>query len=167
MPDAQLFAVRVVDDHFADIIRFLTTEMVSKGYTSQQRKELVVHTADFLVIAGNLYKMGADEILQRYVPNFERDSILAKAHGGATRGHYAGKATLHKDSKAYCKACDVCQSTGRPPQRDELPLHPQVSLQAFEKWVIDFIGPIQPVGKKTGAHYIITSMEYLTKWAEA
>lgn len=28
--------------------------------------------------------------------------------------------TLHQDSKAYYKACDVCQRTGRPLQRDEL-----------------------------------------------
>jgi len=34
---------------------------------SQQKKELVVRAADFLVIVGNLYKMGSDEILQRYV----------------------------------------------------------------------------------------------------
>jgi len=56
---------------------------------------------------------------------------------------------------------------GRPSQRDTLPLKIQVSLQPFEKWEIDFIGPIQPPGKKTGARYIITTMEYLTRWEEA
>ena len=40
--------------------------------------------------------MGLDEILRRYVPNFERRSILMEAHGGATRGHYAGKETTQK-----------------------------------------------------------------------
>jgi len=74
---------------------------------------------------------------------------------------------MHKDSKAYCKACDVCHRTGRPSRRDELPLNPQVSLQAFDKWAIDFVGPIQPLGKKTGAKYIILATEYLTRWAEA
>jgi len=33
--------------------------------------------------------------------------------------------------------------------------------------VIDFVGPIQPPGKKTGAFYIITMMEYITRWAKA
>jgi len=119
--------VRVADDHFVDIIQFLTTGMAPEGYTSQQKKELVVRATDFSVIARHLYKMGADEILRRYVTNFEWDSILTEAHGGAARGHYAGKATvqnilriglwwptLHKDSKVYCKACDACQRTGRP-----------------------------------------------------
>jgi len=41
-----------------------------------------------------------------------------------------------------------------------------VSLQPFDKWAIDFLGPIQSPGKKTGACYIITMTEYLTNWAE-
>ena len=104
------------------------------------------------------------------MPNFERNNILDKAHGGATRGKYVGKLTaqkvfpvglwwptLHKDSKAYCKACDACQRMGRPSQRDEFPLQPQVSLQPSEKWVIDFVGPIQPYGMKMVSCYIITA----------
>jgi len=39
-------------------------------------------------------------------------------------------------------------------------------FHSFEKWPIDFIGPIQPPRKKIGARYIITVTEYLTRWAE-
>jgi len=46
-------------------------------------------------------------------------------------------------------------------------LNLQVSLQPFEKWEIDFVGSIQPPRKKTGACYIITATEYLTRWMEA
>lgn len=106
---------------------------------------LVVHMTDFSIIVGHLYKMGSDEILQHYVPNFERSSILVEAHRGATGRHYAGKVTtqkilhaglwwptMHKDSKAYCRACDTCQRTGKPSQRYELPMIPQVMLQPFK-----------------------------------
>ena len=33
--------------------------------------------------------------------------------------------------------------------------------------MIDFVGPIQPPGKKKGAQYIITAAKYLTRWVEA
>jgi len=56
---------------------------------------------------------------------------------------------------------------GRSSWRDELPLNLQVSLQPFEKWVTDFVGPIHPPGKQAGACYIITATKYLTRWVEA
>ena len=43
----------------------------------------------------------------------------------------------------------------------------QISLQAFEKWVVDFFGPINPLRKKILARYIITKTDYLTRWLEA
>jgi hypothetical protein len=43
----------------------------------------------------------------------------------------------------------------------------QMTLQAFEKWAIDLLGPINPPGKSTGERYIITVIKYLTRWAEA
>jgi len=113
--------VRVTDGHFEDIIRFLTIGTALESYTVQQRKELVVHATDYFVIVGHLYKMGFNEVLRRYVPDFESSSILADSHGGVEGGHYAGRATaqkilrarlwwltLHQDSKACCKVCDVC-----------------------------------------------------------
>ena len=37
----------------------------------------------------------------------------------------------------------------------------------FEIWAIDFIGPFPIPAKRTSARYIITAVEYVTKWAEA
>jgi hypothetical protein len=39
-----------------------------------------------------------------------------------------------------------------------------MTLQKFDKWAIDFVGSINPPGKRTGARYIITTREYLTRW---
>ena len=36
---------------------------------------------------------------------------------------------------------------------DEMPLQPQVLIEPFEKWALDFIGPINPPSK--GKRYIL------------
>ena len=63
--------MHVEGNHFVDIIHFLTIGMVPEGYSSQQKEELVVRVTDFSIIAGHLYKMGLDKILQRYETDFE------------------------------------------------------------------------------------------------
>jgi len=39
-------------------------------------------------------------------------------------------------------------------------------LQVFDKWAIDFIGPIKPPREKTRVQHIITATEYLTRWVK-
>jgi hypothetical protein len=120
--DAQLLAIRKVDNHFTEIVQFLSIGMAPSEYTVIQKKQLVVRVADFSLIVGQLYKMGPDEILRRCVMEAEIPLILAEAHEGITGGHYARKEnaqkvlrvglwwpTLHKDVKDYYKACDVYQ----------------------------------------------------------
>ena len=45
--------------------------------------------------------------------------------------------------------------------------HVTMASPSFEKWEVDFVGPINPPGKRTSARYIITMKNYLTRWAEA
>jgi hypothetical protein len=81
--------------------------------------------------------MGPDEILRRCVMKEDQPLILVESHEGITRGHYTGKEiaqkilraglwwpTLHRDVMAYYRACDVCQSIGKPSRRYEMPLEP-------------------------------------------
>jgi hypothetical protein len=39
-----------------------------------------------------------------------------------------------------------------------------VTLQYFDKWPMDFVGLINPPLKRSGARYIITAIDYLTRW---
>jgi hypothetical protein len=67
LSDAQLLAIRKVDNHFVEIVQFLSTGMTPSEYTITQKKQLVVRAADFSLIAGQLYKMGPEEVLRRCV----------------------------------------------------------------------------------------------------
>ena len=94
-----------------------------------------MRAANFTLIAGQLYKLGPDEILHRYVLEHEQRNILEEAHARAARGHYTGRPTtqkvltvglwwltIHKDAKEIYKTYDVYQRIGKPSRRDEMPL---------------------------------------------
>ena len=54
---------------------------------------------------------------------------------------------------------------GRPIRSDEMPLQPQILIEPFEKWALDFIGPIHPPSQ--GKKYILVCTNYFFKWVEA
>ena len=46
-----------------------------------------------------------------------------------------------------------------------MPLQSQVLVEPFEKWALDFVGPIDPPSQ--GKRYIFVCTDYVTKWVEA
>jgi hypothetical protein len=83
----------MVDDYFSDIVQFLSTGMAPSDMMVAQKKQLVVKQQYYQLIAGNLYKLGADGILRCCVLEHERPMILEEAHDGIAGGHYAGRET--------------------------------------------------------------------------
>ena len=167
------------DDHYREIIQFFSTGYATTKFTTTQKKQLFVWDVDFQLIVGKLYKMGHDEILCHCILEHKQPMILNEAHVGVARGHYVGKDTvqkilqaglwwhtMHADAREYCRSCDICQRTEKSLQRDEMPLVPQITMQTFDKWVVNFLGPISPIGKCTGTRYRIFAIDYLTIWAK-
>ena len=62
----------MVDKNFEAIIHLLSTGYAPEGFTTTQKKHLVIRDADFMLIASQLYKLGPDEILRRFVFYYKR-----------------------------------------------------------------------------------------------
>jgi hypothetical protein len=82
--------------------------------------------------------------------------LINSCHDSPCGGHFADKRIGHKilrmgyfptifqDARKYVQAYDSCQRMNQPNHREEMPLQPQLGLEPFEKWAMDFGGPIKP-----------------------
>jgi len=70
---------------------------------------------------------------------------------------------MRTDIKDFVKSCPICQFTGS--RKFKEPLHPIKVGQPFDHIIIDLIGPNQITQQNN--RYIITAIDYLTKWPEA
>jgi hypothetical protein len=73
--------------------------------------------------------------------------------------------SIFKYAKKYVYACDNCQRMGQPGQADEMPLQPQVVMEPFERWELDFFVPFNQKSRQKS--YILVSTDYMKKWLEA
>ena len=138
MPDAQLFAIHMMDDHnsnFNAIIHLLSTGYEPKGLSTNQKKHLVVKAANYTLIVGHLYNLGMDKILHRCVFDHKIPCVMSETHAGVTRGHYARTKnackilqaglwwpTIDMDTNSFCRCCDICQRTRKLLHHKEMPL---------------------------------------------
>jgi hypothetical protein len=56
--------------------------------------------------------------------------------------------TTFMDAKKYVSNCDDCQRMGKPTASDEMSLQAQVVIEPFEKWDLDFVGPINSMSPR-------------------
>jgi transposase InsO family protein len=74
---------------------------------------------------------------------------------------------MFKDAYQYARRSDPCQRIDKPIPSTTMSLVPLMALAPFEKWGIDFMGPIAPATRHGRKRYILVATDYATKWAEA
>nr|GEY40576.1 reverse transcriptase domain-containing protein [Tanacetum cinerariifolium] len=149
---------------FADFSNYNAGNFVVKGMSSQQKKKFFKDVKHYFWEDPFLFKICADQVIQRCVHGQEAIDILKACHNGPTEGHHGPNYTAKKvfDSRFYWpiiyrdahylfKSCDACQHQGNISQRDEMPQNSIKVFEIFDVWGIDFMGPfLSSRGNKFG-----------------
>eukprot|EP00253_Pinus_taeda_P015881 PITA_15881 len=177
-PDENLFAISTHSPWYADIANYLVAGKLPSHLSYREKRRIVQQSARYSWINGCLFYTGLDQEIRRCIREDEVYDILKACHDGPCGGHFADKRTAHKilrmgyywpslfkDAKKYVRSCDSCQRMGQSNHRDQMPLNPHVVSEPFERWALDFIGPINPPSNQR--IYILVCTDYMTKWVEA
>ncbi|CAM5072922.1 unnamed protein product [Natator depressus] len=115
---------------------------------------------------------------QLVVPTKYRAKLLSLAHdhpsgyAGVNRTkdrlggsfHWEG---MGKDVSTYVRSCEVCQRVEKPQDQVKAPLQPlPITEVPFQRVAVDILGPF-PKKTPRGKQYILTCMDFATRWPEA
>jgi hypothetical protein len=177
-PDTHLFQIAVLPAWYEKIGQYLSTDTFPHDMPTAEGRKIALKSSTFQLIEGLLYKLGPDGILRRCVMEEEIPGVLKESLEGVAGGHMGPDTTarkvllaglwwptLYADAKEWVLSCDTCQRASKPLKRDFMPLFPSQPQELFERWGLDFVGPL-PTSKTHRCKYIVVATEYLTKWIE-
>ena len=78
--DAYLFRVTKIDEKLEDITYLLIIGETPQDNTIAKKRQLVVKEIDYHLIASQIYKLGADEILRRCLLPHKREDIMRETY---------------------------------------------------------------------------------------
>jgi len=174
----ELVSLQEKDESIALPLRFLRGELQATDSvtTAQQSKW---HRL-YLIRQRGLFRRCYDLDGERecfVVPRALRKTLLQHFHDDPSAGHLGFVRTyerarqsvfwrgMQRDISKYVHSCEPCQHRKRPHRTQTGSLQPIIPPERpFELVGIDFLGPL-PLSE-TGNRYILTSVEYLTRYAE-
>ena len=144
-----------------------------KELLERQRHNFVVrHNITFRKVKVKNKDKSFKEKLVKFVPYSERADLVDKYHEGF--GHAKIKdmynmfsvrywwPNMRSDIELWISRCPACQLCGRKNTKSQEEMHLLSVPKAFERWHLDFIGPL-PLTIK-GNQWLITAVDYTTNW---
>jgi transposase InsO family protein len=179
-PDEHLWHIEGEDSKYYDIVKMLEQGVYPPGLNNEEKAVFLHKVGPYTLLKGVLFKTLPNQKLHRCLEDREINRVIAALHTEETGGHYAVNTTvkkiqdagywwptMHRDTYRFIQSCDPCQRLGKPSPSSRWPLTPILPLSPFEKWGIDFVGPISPAARASRSRYIILATDYATKWVEA
>ncbi|KAM2692977.1 hypothetical protein EV2_007201 [Malus domestica] len=176
-PDEQLMSVKVSEPWYADLVNYLVSKHVPNELLKHQCDKLKKEARFYVWDDPYLWKYCPDQVIRRCVHDSEFNAILTFCHTYACGGHFGTQRTalkvlecgfywptIFRDARTFCMSCDRCQRTGNIGPKQQMPQTPIFSVEIFDVWGIDFMGPFP---SSHGFLYILLAVDYVSKWVEA
>ncbi|XP_055870080.1 uncharacterized protein LOC129923388 [Biomphalaria glabrata] len=136
---------------------------------------------EFIIKQGTLIRKYTDqrgEFKQLVTPKEYRLMILQQGHDLSVAGHMGRAKTkqriqhsfywpgMDKDIAKYVSSCKICMDMRKNKPRPAPIQRTDLACRPFEKIAVDIIGPTATMSKR-GHRYILTIVDFATRWAEA
>lgn len=183
---AKVGELQCLDDHLGPVIHWLKQggppSREEAGPHSTTTKALLGQWDSLMLHDGCLYRAWEEprrggRSWQLVIPRALQQQVLQMVHGAPGVGHFGITKTLRRlqdrfywgrcrrDVERFCRRCGTCNAKKGPVGQTRAPLQQYRVGAPMERVGVDVVGPL-PVSED-GNRYILTVMDYFTKWPEA
>jgi hypothetical protein len=165
-----------LDAWISEIRDYLKENILPEDHVSAER--IVRLAKRYAVVEGDLYRLGANDILMRCITQEEGCELLTEIHGGECGSHSSsrtlvGKAFWHgfywpialQDAVEMVKSCKACQFHAKQIHTPTQALQMIPPSWPFAVWGVDILGPCpRAVGEY---RFLFIAIDKFTKWPKA